>query len=228
VWLSSLNLVQLEKQNEKYHVADDPKEIQYCKEKGTTTTGGFCVSKEEIEKGGNHMWCKPLGAAFIEIMQQKTVLVLGAGQGHYENYWVSDFPVEKRPLHTYSCDGGYGINNATEDFAHPVQYCDLTKPLHFGMYDWVLCLEVGEHIPEKFEKKVIYNIIRSAKEGVILSWASGGQTGYHHVNNRNNDYIISAMEDYFFTYDEEESKRLRGLATQQWFRKTIMVFRRQN
>jgi len=220
-------LVKLEKLNEKYHDANDPKEIQHCIEKGITTTGGFCVSKNDIKKGGNELWCKKLGQAITEVVEKKTVLVLGAGLGHYENYWISDFPIEKRPSHMYSCDGGYGINIATKDFAHQVGYCDLTKPLYFGMYDWILCLEVGEHIPKEFEKKVLYNIIRYAKEGVILSWAVEGQGGYHHVNNRNNDYIISAMEGYFFTYDEKESIKLRNLATLRWFRNTIMVFRNQ-
>jgi tryptophanyl-tRNA synthetase len=46
-----------------------------------------------------------------------------------------------------------------------------------GQYDWIISLEVAEHIPEKYEAVYLDNIFRHAKEGIILSWAVPGQIG---------------------------------------------------
>ena len=54
-----------------------------------------------------------------------------------------------------------------------VRFLDLSVPIyHLKQYDWVISLEVGEHIPAKFEHIYIDNLFRHAKEGVILSWAA--------------------------------------------------------
>jgi tryptophanyl-tRNA synthetase len=44
-------------------------------------------------------------------------------------------------------------------------------------YDWIISLEVALHIPEKYEAVYLDNILRHAKEGIILSWAVPGQGG---------------------------------------------------
>ncbi len=38
-------------------------------------------------------------------------------------------------------------------------------------YDWIISLEVAEHIPAQFESIYIDNLVKHAKEGIILSWA---------------------------------------------------------
>ena len=56
-----------------------------------------------------------------------------------------------------------------------VQYLDLTLPQYgLPLYDWVMSLEVAEHIPKEYESIYLDNIVRHAKEGVILSWAKPG------------------------------------------------------
>ena len=70
-----------------------------------------------------------------------------------------------------------------------VTYLDLTLPQYgLPLYDWVMSLEVAEHIPPKYEHIYIDNIVRHAKEGVILSWAKPGKyncvgvtTAYSHA-----------------------------------------------
>ena len=57
------------------------------------------------------------------------------------------------------------------------QYCIL-------QYDWIISLEVALHIPEKYEAVYLDNILRHAKEGIILSWAVPGQRGLSHINNK--------------------------------------------
>jgi 2-polyprenyl-3-methyl-5-hydroxy-6-metoxy-1,4-benzoquinol methylase len=62
---------------------------------------------------------------------------------------------------------------------------DLSIP-QYGIlqYDWIISLEVAEHIPEIYEAVYLDNIFRHAKEGIILSWAVPGQGGLSHINNK--------------------------------------------
>ncbi|KAK7004434.1 hypothetical protein BgiMline_005954, partial [Biomphalaria glabrata] len=54
-----------------------------------------------------------------------------------------------------------------------VKFLDLTSPQYdVPIFDWVLSIEVGEHIPPQYEDTYLDNLARHAREGLILSWAS--------------------------------------------------------
>lgn len=109
-----------------------------------------------------------------------------------------------------------------------VKFVDLTIPLYLEeKYDWVLSLEVGEHIADKDEDVYLNNLMRHAKEGILLSWALEGQGGHRHVNTHNNEYVIERLREKGFYYDYATSKVLRDVAELPWFRETLMLFRRQ-
>lgn len=42
-------------------------------------------------------------------------------------------------------------------------------------YDYVMSIEVAEHIPQTFESIYLNNLIKCAKEGVVITWATIGQ-----------------------------------------------------
>lgn len=111
--------------------------------------------------------------------------------------------------------------------SHHVHFLDLTAS-QFGLdlYDWVLSLEVAEHIPGRFEAVYLDNLWRHASQGVILSWARPKQKGHHHVNAKTPDEVISVMRSGGFAVDAEAGERLRKLAKLPWFRANLMVFRR--
>ena len=65
-----------------------------------------------------------------------------------------------------------------------VEYFDLSMPLELPKADWVLSLEVGEHVPSNYEQAMlIRNLHHHNRKGVILSWSVIGQGGHSHVNN---------------------------------------------
>lgn len=110
-----------------------------------------------------------------------------------------------------------------------VKFLDLTLPQYgLPLYDWIVSLEVAEHIPKQFESIYIDNIVRHAREGVVLSWARPGQGGYSHVNNRPFEYIKDLMEKQGFSHDDVESQKLKDAATFPWFKTNTNVFRRKN
>ena len=108
-----------------------------------------------------------------------------------------------------------------------VGFLDLTLPQYWlARYDWVLSMEVLEHIRRQFETVVLDNIDRAAGHGAVLSWASPGQSGFHHVNNRPAEYLRTVMSSRGFRLDVTTSQKLRSVATFPWLKRNLMVFYR--
>lgn len=110
-------------------------------------------------------------------------------------------------------------------------YSDLSKPvgkiLNSLKYDFVLSLEVGEHIPKQYEQIFINNVCEFVKKDLVLSWAIPGQKGMGHVNERSNEYIIQQFEERGLIFWKKMSDGLRKRSSLKWFKNTIMVFRRE-
>ncbi|XP_023346420.1 uncharacterized protein LOC111715330 [Eurytemora carolleeae] len=92
-------------------------------------------------------------------------------------------------------------------------------------FDWVISIEVGEHIPAEYMMVYIDNLIRLSKYGIILSWAVVGQGGHGHVNEKSNQDIIKIMVDRSLVYLPKESEVFRSRVDRLgWLRNTLMVF----
>ncbi|CAE7241422.1 unnamed protein product [Symbiodinium sp. CCMP2592] len=54
---------------------------------------------------------------------------------------------------------GYGGAGNAEEFTQGfVRFADLSYPMDMAVSDWVISLEVGEHIPHEAEKEVVANL----------------------------------------------------------------------
>lgn len=105
---------------------------------------------------------------------------------------------------------------------------DLSKRRYAGIdYDFVLCLEVGEHIPEGKEQIFIDNVCTYAQKHLVLSWAIPGQKGKGHFNEQPNSYVISEFMKRGFSFHKKKSHKLRKFTTRKWFRNTLMIFERE-
>ena len=110
-----------------------------------------------------------------------------------------------------------------------VKFMDLTIPQYgLPIYDWIVSLEVAEHIPSQFESVYLDNVFRHAREGIILSWAVPGQNGLSHVNNKPLDYVIDVMKTNGFLRDEILSTKLQKLANLWAFRTHLYVYVRNS
>jgi len=100
---------------------------------------------------------------------------LGAFTGHYSK-WLNDTGLFSRVV---AFDGIRGIEELTDN---AVLEADLTKPLPVekDSFDYVLCVEVAEHIPPEYEGIFLDNL-QIARRGLILSWAPPGTEGEGHV-----------------------------------------------
>jgi len=143
----------------------------------------------------------------------------GCGMGYYAK------GLQLAGFHCGAYDGNPNTVELTGGFG---EILDLSEPQDFGvMYDLVLSLEVGEHIPVEYEGIFIQNLVTHADKMIVLSWAVPNQAGLGHVNCRDNEYIIGKLKENGFRYDARWSGMLRRGSKLPWFKKTIMVFHRE-
>jgi len=146
---------------------------------------------------------------------------IGCGIGSYCKYLKdSGIPI----VHGYE-----GTPNIKEIAVYDdIMVLDLTKRRWAGIgYELVICLEVGEHVPEIYEQIVIDNVCEFTSKELILSWAIPGQGGAGHFNERSNEYVIKEFEKRGLMFDEEESMNLREHTSLKWLRNTIMKFEKR-
>ena len=186
-----------------------------------------------------------LGEVVAKLVGTGTLLDVGAGVGQLGYYLQK----HQYPVKWYGFDGGENIKDFVgrtipmrkksgnkpwpksffeQNFVVPqVCWVDASSPVRWKKsYDWVLSVEVGEHIDRSKERVFIENLITPAKKGIILSWATVGQRGYQHINERSNEYIIGIMKTYGFSLDERLTNSFRNSAkTWTYLQTSLMVFR---
>ncbi|XP_069195069.1 uncharacterized protein [Procambarus clarkii] len=224
-----------------------------CLAKEVLPSGGFCLDNNKLVVGGNNMWSGQLCAGLEQLFGNTTVADLGAGLGHYGRCFlrrsegILNHPnkveienINKDYLHQMaraglhgtpqvikSWHGWDGAANIDEFTNGRIASADLSSPATLGgPFDWVMSLEVGEHIPESGEKNFLDNLVKHACVGVVLSWAVPGQGGHSHVNCRSNDYVRKEMAAQGLESDKLAEVKLRKNVDQlTYFMNTLMVFR---
>lgn len=115
-----------------------------------------------------------------------SLIDMGAGVGQY----CSALLGLDRHLRCASYDGAGNVAEITNGF---VTWVDLGTPLTLPRADWVMSLEVGEHIPNNFEPMFIRNLHAHACRGIVLSWghkSKPGQRGHSDANYHSKVYLV--------------------------------------
>jgi hypothetical protein len=148
-----------------------------------------------------------------------TLVDFGCGMGNYVEFF------KRNGLNAEGYDGNPDTPELTNNKCGVL---DLSRPFRFcNKFDWVMSLEVGEHLPKQFENVFIENLHENNKYGILLSWAIRGQGGEGHYNEQNNDYIKSKFSELGYTCDIENEDKLRKASSYEWFKNTIMIFRKK-
>jgi SAM-dependent methyltransferase len=150
------------------------------------------------------------GAIGCVFPQPRSVADLGCGLGQYCEIFKSfGWPL------VVGFEGTEGMGDVN---------MDLTEPYGGKSFDLVVCLEVGEHIPQELESGFIENLNRFSEKDIVLSWAVPGQPGSGHVNCRHNGYVIERLGKIGFSHSRKRTEFLRQHSTLSYFKNTLMVF----
>ena len=176
----------------------------WCKTHDVLPNGAFCTKKYAGMD-------KTLAPALLKVLGN-TIGDFGAGGGWYTFF----FNKNGRQSSAY---------DASPTRGDMVTYMDLTKASELeDVYDSVLCLEVGEHVPNEKSDILLSNLVKHATTSIVLSWAIPGQSGNGHINCQTNQWVVDKMKILGWAFDDERSRMLRNAATFHWFKNTIMCF----
>jgi 2-polyprenyl-3-methyl-5-hydroxy-6-metoxy-1,4-benzoquinol methylase len=129
----------------------------------------------------------------------------------------------------FRCEAYDGNPNTPEMTDGIGKVLDLSKEFDLGKtFDYVMSLEVAEHIPKECEEVYVDNLIRHTGFYLITSWAVVGQGGDGHVNEQDEDYVLNMYKEKGMIYNKEVSEVLRNVATLGWFKNTIYVFSKED
>ncbi|CDW77648.1 UNKNOWN [Stylonychia lemnae] len=178
---------------------------------------GFWIGNESIKN--EHAYDSELSQAIVDFLKGKgaqSVVDFGCGPGKYTEALL------KNGLNCVGYDGNPETPAITNGLCKVI---DLAEDFQLEtQFEWVLCLEVGEHIPKEFESVLLRNLKNHCQKGIILSWAVIDQPGFGHCNCQNNDYVKKTMADLGFIADQESETILREKSSLPWFKNTILVF----
>ncbi len=172
--------------------------------------GGF------VEGGDEGTYTPRLWDALIADYGIKSAVDVGCGEGHSSKYF-SDKGIE-----VLAIDGSEKV--LTTAAYKPIIIHDYSKGEYIPdkVYDLAWCCEFLEHIDEEY----IPNFMATLKKAriVALTHALPGQGGYHHVNERDDDYWILQFKKNGFEYDKEASMKYRSLKEATYFPISGMIF----
>lgn len=147
--------------------------------------------------------------ADLLLRSNQSIADLGAGVGEYGHALLSiDGRVDWRGY-----DGAGNVEAFTGGF---VRFVDLTIPLSLPKADWVLSLEVGEHIPPEKEGMYLRNLHAHNCRGVIGSWGAPDQRGTGHVNLRPRSYVLSRFAELGYRQDTALLHKLEASPHVNW------------
>jgi hypothetical protein len=158
--------------------------------------------------GGNFIevnpstYCPAVWLYIIKKYSIQSVMDVGSGRGHAAK-WFSD-----QGIKTIAVDG---LQDNIVNAVYPTVLCDLTESSYNEAVDLVNCIEVVEHIEEKY----INNLLDTICSGRYLFMTHGlpGQEGHHHVNCQPTEYWLKHLADRGFKELSDDSKELQRIAS---------------
>uniref|UniRef100_A0A7S0FPU6 Apple domain-containing protein n=1 Tax=Pyrodinium bahamense TaxID=73915 RepID=A0A7S0FPU6_9DINO len=142
----------------------------------------------------------------------------GAGSGHYAS-WLNDTGL----ITAHAFDGSPDIELVTKG---TVQSADLGRPLTlWRKFDWVLCLEVAEHIPPDLTGLFLRNLDEHTGEGLVLSWARPGLQGLGSTNPQSEAEVLSLLSLHTGLHlDHDLTAQVRASSQVAHLAESLLVF----
>ena len=213
-----------------------------CLRHGVGPSGGFCLptsingkNKHNIAIAQSSCFNAALAATYAsrDFAGNGSLLDLGCGTGAYGRWLRENAPV----VSWLRIDGAENVEESTGGL---VRFADLGDGLpRFARqrrWDWVMSVEVAEHLPRSLEPIFIHNLVSPRPRGIVLSWARVGQTGHHHVNCQSHQYVQCVLDLFGYRTDARRTALLLATlkhapgrrATCSWLSPNLQVFSRRS
>lgn len=157
----------------------------------------------------------------MELLEPESVLDVGCGEAE----WLTAFVA--RGVTDY---GGVDIAITTQVIADNYRFYshDLTRPLDLGhTFDLVLCLEVGEHLPEESADTLVDTLVRHGGD-IVFGAAVPGQEGVGHINCQPHTYWHTKFgERGYWTYDTIRPRIANDPRVSPWYRNNMFLYVRR-
>jgi hypothetical protein len=201
---------------------------------GAIQTSGGWLYDESVIATHHVAFDDGFGTALASFLGTSSVYDIGAGVGQLQRLLKK----KESPVDYAGFDGGDNIESmwgkttpVRGDPYHVVPeicWINAAAPVSLPKRDWVISIEVGEHIPQEYEAQFIDNLVGLCTDGVIVSWAVPGQGGRGHINEISNDYLVAEMRNRGFKYDIAQTTVFRESVSggDWWLKGSLMVYRR--
>ncbi len=148
----------------------------------------------------------------ISILHPTTCLDVGCGTGVY----VEEF--NKQSVKTIGVDGNLATKTILKTSPENVLYKDIRHHLELNQkYDLVFCIELIEHIEEKYEDILLFNLTQHTSNWLLVT--TGEDTKgkeKDHLNEKPVEYWKEKITDLGFKFKEDETLELR-----KYFKRTL-------
>ena len=194
---------------------------QECNSGAVSGSDGWCKNDNSVDSK-EHQTDFELAEYLSQFLKGKHVGSFGDGPGRYKKF-IDDTKL----LKVYDAYDGSPFAEVSSEGS--VKFLDFSITQYgLPIYDWVISIEAAEHIPRKYEGIFFSNLVRHARTGIILSWATPEQVGRFHVNNRPLQYVTDVMKKLRFDQDKAGSLLLQSHASFIWLKNNTHIYYRQN
>lgn len=165
------------------------------------------VDKDNSHVGGNisvgdpHSYSPSVWQYLIGRFAVRSMLDVGAGLGHCAMWF------HRSGIATVGIDGlAFNCSKSV----YPLVHADLSKTSVYCPVDLVLCVEMVEHLEEKY----LDNLLDTLCNGkiIVMTNALPGQGGYHHVNEQPTQYWVDHLSKRNCSVSKDDTEKIRSLA----------------
>lgn len=211
---------------------------------------------ERIQKSKELAYLRLQAEQILEVEKEKKSGVAPTGywndvlHGKYHQHshelanWIADYFDKNKQVYDFGCGWGKYLSDLdkkgfkklkgyegvvpSKKYFENIAPQDLTQKFKVGKKGNVICLDVAEHIPEKYVDVFLDNICNACDDKLVMSWAVRGQGGTNHVNCLDNHEAIALVEKKGFKYLVEVTQSARNSIGEfcQWFTNSILIFER--
>ena len=176
----------------------------------------FDVSRQGMQESAAAL--VPRLCRYLNINETSSLIDVGCGEGWFARQFAMDSGCEVLGIDGDAHEGYHPATNI------PYDQHDLREKLLVAPADFVVCLEVAEHLPEYRARSFVAELCGRAKEAVIFSAAIPGQGGTGHVNEQWPDYWEALFAEAGFAMSGAVRFHIwNDDRIENWYRQNLMI-----